>query len=232
MYEYNCICEKCGSEYSFCTKNKSHYKRRYCNECLSIQKKKAGMLGAKVTNPNRSSLEVLGMIKNAIRNEYNTSSRTLTTKEVCATVGISTKTFIKASKELGIKYTDIISELEIPPSGLSKFQKSVLIYVHEIYPNHEIISEKTFNGLINPNTGCKLKVDIYIPTLRLAIECDGKQHYHSEHYFNNLATQNGFVNCFMTDNLKNEYFKKELINIIRIPYNRKITKQYIINCLN
>lgn len=232
MYKYIVKCEQCNREFEFMLKNRIAYKRRFCNDCKIEKRREAGRLGAKTTNFIRSNEEIYNSVKAIIRDEYNVTGRTLTLKEACSLIKMSNKTFTKFSIETGIKFSDIIKELNIMPSGMSKFQKSVLVFTHQIYPDLEIISEKTFDDLINPLTGCKLRVDIYIPSLMLVIECDSKQHDNSEHYFNTVASENGFANCIQTDAIKNEYFSKKSITIVRIPYKRKITKQYILQCLS
>ena len=55
----------------------------------------------------------------------------------------------------------------------NKFEKEIKNYIKSLDENAEIISN-TKDLLINPNTNCKLELDIYLPEYNLAIECMGR----------------------------------------------------------
>ena len=109
----------------------------------------------------------------------------------------------------------------------SKFSQKVLFLLSEIYQDYKIVEEKTFDNLINPKTGYKLRLDFYIEGLDIAIECDGKQHQEKEHYFNKKVLEQGHTPSYITDKIKEEYCLKNGIKLIRIPYNKNITMDYI-----
>ena len=85
----------------------------------------------------------------------------------------------------------------------------------------------TFSDCINPKTNNQLKFDIYIEDINLIIECDGTQHYVKNSYFNNLALQAGYTPVYETDKIKEEYCNNHNIKLIRIPYSRIVTKEYV-----
>ena len=66
---------------------------------------------------------------------------------------------------------------------------------------------------------CKFKYtlpfDFYIPSLKIAIEFDGEQHYKIIEWFGGLE---GFVNTKIRDTIKNIYCQQNNIKLIRIPY--------------
>ena len=78
--------------------------------------------------------------------------------------------------------------------------------------NIDYIPQKRFNDCrdIQP-----LPFDIYIPSLNLAIEYDGEQHFDPKHSFNGEI---GFGETVLHDAMKNAYCKDNNINLLRIPY--------------
>ena len=61
----------------------------------------------------------------------------------------------------------------------------------------------------------KLPFDFYLPQYNICIEYDGGQHFEIVEYFGGL---DGFINTKIRDTIKNDYCKKNNINLIRIPY--------------
>ena len=78
--------------------------------------------------------------------------------------------------------------------------------------NIDYIPQKRFNDCrdIQP-----LPFDIYIPSLNLAIEYDGEQHFDPKHSFNGEI---GFGETVLHDAMKNAYCEDNNINLLRIPY--------------
>jgi very-short-patch-repair endonuclease len=60
----------------------------------------------------------------------------------------------------------------------------------------------------------KMPFDFYLPKYNLLIEADGQHHY--KRRFG--RTEQEFIDALHNDNLKNEYCKKNNINLLRIPY--------------
>ena len=60
-----------------------------------------------------------------------------------------------------------------------------------------------------------LPFDFYIPSLKIAIEYDGKQHFEPIEYF---GGKESFEILQKHDAIKNEYCKNNGISLLRIPY--------------
>lgn len=161
--------------------------------------------------------------------EYLASKEyTPTLKELLKEIKCSSKTWNKVMKEKEMTYTGFLNQLGISTKHKrSKFSQKVLCLLSEIYQNHTITEEKTFDDLVNDKTGHKLRLDFYIEELKIAIECDGKQHHEIEHYFNKKTIENGHTPSYITDKLKEEYCLKNKIKLIRIPYHKNVTMNYI-----
>lgn len=69
--------------------------------------------------------------------------------------------------------------------------------------------------------GCRnifeLPFDFYIPSLRTAIEFDGKQHYEPMSFFGGIEA---FDRLQINDNIKNEYCEDNYIDLVRIKYDQ------------
>lgn len=75
--------------------------------------------------------------------------------------------------------------------------------------------EKSFEGLIYKG---HLRVDFYIPSLNTVIEYDGEHHFIPVNYGDQVAALNHLYETQRRDNIKNEFFRKNNINSIRIPF--------------
>lgn len=75
------------------------------------------------------------------------------------------------------------------------------------------------------------RFDFYLPNINTCIEYDGEQHFHPVEYF---GGEDAFNKQVTYDNIKNEWCKKQGVNLIRIPYTDydKIDISYIIQRLN
>jgi len=76
--------------------------------------------------------------------------------------------------------------------------------------NISYIQEKTFEQCKNPKTNALLRFDFYIPDLNMCIEYDGQ--HHSIDYKNTLEEVK------YRDKLKNQFCKKNQIQLLRISY--------------
>lgn len=81
-------------------------------------------------------------------------------------------------------------------------------------------TEKTFDDLINPKTGRKLRYDFFIPELNMVIETHGVQHYKPiEHW----QGKEGYEEQVYRDRIKEEYLIENKIKYI-ILNNKELTK--------
>lgn len=76
--------------------------------------------------------------------------------------------------------------------------------------------EKTFDDLINLDTGKKYRYDFYLPDYNRLIEFDGEQHFITTK--GGWNTEENLKRVQESDSLKNEYAKTNNINLVRIPY--------------
>ena len=107
---------------------------------------------------------------------------------------------------------------------LSHTQGSGCLYCNESHGEKEIVkilkSYKINFDRQKKFPDCKnvfeLPFDFYIPSLRLCIEFDGKQHYEPSEHF---GGQKAFEKLKINDKIKNDYCEENYINLIRIKYN-------------
>ena len=119
--------------------------------------------------------------------------------------------------EWTVRYDAFISGQRCPKCGM-KFKGEIKIC--EILDNMKLKYEtqKLFEG-------CKLKrllpFDIYIPSLNIAIEYDGIEHYKPTTFggsYTKEQLQERFEKRIICDHIKEVYCKQNNITLIRIPY--------------
>ena len=97
-----------------------------------------------------------------------------------------------------------------PHCNESKGEKAIAKILNKLKINFD--RQKKF-------TDCKniyeLPFDFYIPSLRIAIEFDGRQHYEPLDFF---GGEKAFERLKLNDKIKNDYCEDNYINLIRIKY--------------
>lgn len=88
--------------------------------------------------------------------------------------------------------------------------------------------ECEFPDLYNPDTKCKLRFDFYLPSLNLAIEFDGQQHFTYVEEFDK-GDRNQLVLRQYRDELKNKYCLDRKIKLLRISYKDYFKIEQILN---
>ena len=83
-------------------------------------------------------------------------------------------------------------------------------------------TQKTFDDLINPKTGKKLRYDFYVEEKNLLIEYNGIQHYEPIEYF---GGEEAFKQIQFRDKLKIDYAAKNNINLLIIKYDENIKEK-------
>lgn len=210
-------CVICGRDFSY-----DNYKRKCCSDnCLSEYK---SQLTSKQRGLNYD--KVMGTIEKYVVYNYKEYGIIKTLKECLKETHISSKSFKKYCKQYNLSYSKILHRNNIPRQH-SKFQTSVTNYIRQIYSSYQIFEEMTFSDCVNPKTDNLLRFDIYVKDINLIIECDGVQHYAKDSYFNNLALQSGYTPVYETDKIKDKYCSIHNIKLIRIPYSRIVTKEYV-----
>ncbi len=84
--------------------------------------------------------------------------------------------------------------------------------------NKYFLKEVEFNNCINKLTGKKLRFDFYLPNNNLCIEFDGEQHFRPVLEFDGEDKGKAFKKRKVLDLIKDEFCKKEGIDILRIRY--------------
>jgi len=89
--------------------------------------------------------------------------------------------------------------------------------------NHGIayIRQKRFNDCRGSKNGRSLPLpfDFFVESMGMAIECDGAQHYHLNHFF---ADDDKFKELKHRDSIKTDYCNKNGICLVRIRYDDDI----------
>lgn len=104
-------------------------------------------------------------------------------------------------------------------------------YIEKSFINENIVFEKqkSFQDLINPKTGRKLRIDFWIPCLNIGIEVDGIQHRKSIPHW---GGEKEYISQIYRDNIKNRFFEREGYKLVRIT-NQELEKiKLIINEYN
>ena len=112
-----------------------------------------------------------------------------------------------------------------PSCSESKGEKSIAKFLNKFKINFD--RQKKFKDCKNIH---ELPFDFYIPSLRMIIEFDGKQHYEPMDFF---GGEKAFERLKLNDKIKNDYCEDNYINLIRIKYTNienieNILKKYIL----
>jgi hypothetical protein len=98
----------------------------------------------------------------------------------------------------------------------SKAVRAIKSYLREV--GFEVLEEVSVEGLVNPETGRRLRVDIHLPEVDLYIEYDGRQHFFPWDF---ISGEECLKKIQYLDGVKNEFFSSRHLELLRIPYNKK-----------
>lgn len=98
----------------------------------------------------------------------------------------------------------------------SKDQRTLYNYLHSIYPQLEIVYEYFI-----PELG--QRVDLYIPSLGIAVEYNGAQHYKFIPHFH--SCEEDFFYSLKLDKKKQDFLYNQGVKLIIVPYNKMVTEQ-------
>ncbi len=137
-----------------------------------------------------------------------------------------------------VTYGNVMGGKGCPKCGKLKTQKIIEKIIKEIFPTHEIkFNYKGIKEFVG-KSGRKLELDIYVPTLRLAIEYDGEQHFQPVNFggISDKEAEKKFKMTQHLDKIKNKLIEEhpEIVKyFIRISYMEKkqINRDYIIEKL-
>ena len=95
----------------------------------------------------------------------------------------------------------------------SKLQRLIYDLSLEAYPNYQVEYEYVIPSL-------NQRIDIFIPTLGIALEIHGQQHYQYNSFF--FKDELDWNKSVMLDKNKAKYLEESGIKLVEIPYNTKI----------
>jgi len=106
-------------------------------------------------------------------------------------------------------------------------QWSLFKVVKEVLPPHVDLHENYLHPFLTfISSGCTMNFDIYAPSLSLAIEYQGSQHYYSTQLYGNAA------NYKMRDQNKRKSCKMAGITLIEVPYWWQYDKESVVSTLH
>jgi len=213
-------CLHCGAEYSNIYSHSADKRYSYTQPTTYCSKSCASK--ARLNNnpgciqPAKTKDELLSSINAAI----DDAGRYLTTTDVMKRVKVSSKTLTKHN----ISVVELNRERGYDRPA-SAFQESVGEILSDILG--EVETEKSFVGL-EGSTGHPLRVDFHVVDTGVVVEADGVQHLDKDHPWSN-TNPNGSVQQY--DRIKDEFFDSKGYRVIRIPYKRNVTKDYVLRHL-
>jgi hypothetical protein len=113
-------------------------------------------------------------------------------------------------------YPNQVKLIQETPSS-SKAQRQLFRYIRDLLANVEDGSVDIFfnypsTEIRYPNSDAPMQLDVFVPSLKLAVEYQGEQHFKSQHIYN----ESNMVQ--IRDNLKKEACKQLGITLLEIPY--------------
>lgn len=195
-------CKYCNKTFEPVYTNKAGYS--YINNAVIFCSKRCAAKDKKTVEKQQIVQDIIDYVTE--KNRYCTKD------EILKGVKRSSKTLTK----LQISIVGIQEAL-----GLTKpksiFAEKVYTYLKKVCDNIEC--EKTFEDL-RSSKGYLLRLDFYIESLNIIVEADGTQHIDE----NNPWYTSYLKNC---DAIKDSYAKDNGICMVRIPYTKNVTDNYI-----
>lgn len=102
---------------------------------------------------------------------------------------------------------------KVEDGRVSKFQRQIYDWLIELYPTLGIEMEKLI-----PSTN--QRIDIFIPYLNIAVECDGTFHDSPDSFF--VKDQASWADIIERDKRKEKDLYHSGIKLVRIPYKHKL----------
>ena len=192
-------CEFCGKEFEPQYRLSKGRIIHYCSKSCAAKANKTNY-------HNKTQLE------NAIKKIIKEQNRYLTKSEIISLLNISSKTL----NNFRISVLALNKECDMKKPK-SVFEDIIGRYLKEFIDDIEY--EKSFNDCLSKK-GYKLYYDFYSKKYNLLIEADGKQHVDSSNPWYNEYNKH-------SDEIKNQYCLENNIKLVRIPYTKNVTKEYV-----
>ena len=97
-------------------------------------------------------------------------------------------------------------------ASTSSYHKQAIKLINKLYPLYSVCEEVP----INVQNNLWLYIDIYLPTINMALEVHGEQHYKFNPFFH--KTRLDFVQQRHNDRLKREWCELNNVAFISLPY--------------
>lgn len=104
----------------------------------------------------------------------------------------------------------------------SQFHLKARLLIHEIYGNYPVLEEVKLPGSSPQINQATLFLDFFIPTIDLAIEVHGAQHYEYIPFFH--KNKMGFAKSLVRDNDKIQWCLKNDIDLVILKYSEDINE--------
>lgn len=211
------VCKYCGKEYQniYYTNGYAYTANtEFCSKSCASKSRSITQLNSPI-----KQLPPKEVIVDEIKEFINGEGKYCTTTDITTGIKRSSKTLTK----LGISVKELNAEFgfEKPKSA---FEEKVGKVLSDEFGTVE--REVTFEGL-KGEAGWPLRVDFYIPDKNVVIESDGSHHHDVNHPWNS----NGVIKSQENDAIKDNYFSENNIKLVRIPYNKRANKKYILDHL-
>ncbi len=109
-------------------------------------------------------------------------------------------------KEVNI---NVGSRKDNPVQSRSKFQQKAKEIIQDKYPYEIVLEEFTIPG-------SRLKLDLFIPRLKMAWEIDGSQHAHFNAFYHKSRIENKFAGQVKRDVQKDIWCENNNITLVRV----------------
>jgi hypothetical protein len=94
---------------------------------------------------------------------------------------------------------------------MSDFEEEIYEFLQMAFPRSTIFPQHPIKFF-----GSQMFIDFYLPTLNLAVECHGEQHYSFTAHFH--GDKEGFEASKVRDANKREWARKNKVYLLEIPY--------------
>lgn len=117
-----------------------------------------------------------------------------------------------------------------PSCKRSKGQEDLQTILENMLKEKAMNNYYGFDWFRNPSTNRKFEIDIWFPTLKLAVEYDGKQHFEPLSCFGGIDEYDKVVK---RDSIKNKLLleNKDVLYFIRVSYRETLSVDYLRNKL-
>ena len=224
--------EKCYSKYKYYNKKKYLLKCKNCKKEFNSYRSDLEFCSKKCStyyrmNKNKNKVTI-NMITEFVKNNQ------VSTKEIEEKFNISPRKLYDMLNENGFhSYKEFIGTvngvyLEKMRADTSVSALKYFNIIKDIL-NCEYELEKKFDGLINPKTNRKLRIDCYFEKYKIAVEYNGIQHYKYIPFFHNDINTLEYQQY--KDNIKSEFCKKNNIKLLIIKYDSNLSINNLKNIL-